>query len=160
MPGFKMHTAVSLILGIVLYIIYNLGVFYVSVNLFSDAVATYEQVFLLFITVLVFGLFPDIDTKSVGGAVFFPLFFIMVLIFILVGNYRVASFLGLFGLLPAVGKHRGWTHHVLSALLLPFLMTLIPVVFYDTDLFSIILPYSVAGTLSYLGHLILDGELL
>ena len=123
----------------------------------------------LLLAVCLFGAFwPDADIGSKSQQVIYIIFIIIdvVLIFGL-KYYREAAILGLFTMLPAIGKHRGWTHNPLWALAvgLPFLIP--PAVIgnqflIDIDahlargLLFVGIPYYIAFLAGVMSHLALD----
>ncbi|MGM0444355.1 MAG: metal-dependent hydrolase [Fibrobacterota bacterium] len=159
MPGYRGHTVLSLVIGVAVYVLFLISSAWISVDIFSNAVSSYGGIFSLFAAVVLFGLWPDIDTNSVGQDIFYPLFFITDFIIILMGEYRAAAVFGLFAMLPVVGKHRGWTHTIWAALLIPSLLTAIPWMMYGRETAVGLIPYSVAGSIAFLGHIIIDGDL-
>jgi len=64
----------------------------------------------LFGLCLMFGLWPDVDTNSKGQNLFYALFFLVDVVLIATRHFEEAAYLGLFSILPILGKHRGWTH--------------------------------------------------
>jgi len=73
----------------------------------------------LFVVAVLFGLFPDVDTNSVGQNLFFGIAFIAMIVLIISGKFEPAAYLGLLAMTPIIGKHRGWTHHKLAMFLVP-----------------------------------------
>ncbi|MEM0964512.1 MAG: metal-dependent hydrolase, partial [Bacteroidota bacterium] len=63
----------------------------------------------LFGLCLMFGLWPDVDTNSKGQNLFYSIFFVVDVVLIGAQKFEEAAYLGLFCILPALGKHRGWT---------------------------------------------------
>ena len=72
-----------------------------------------------FIVAVLFGLFPDIDTNSIGQNIFFGLAFVADVLLIATGRLEAAAYLGLLAMTPIVGHHRGWTHSKLAMFLVP-----------------------------------------
>lgn len=110
----------------------------------------------LIIIAALFGLWPDIDTNSKAQNIFFSIALITDLMLIATGYFEAAAFLGLMAMTPIVGRHRGWTHSKLAAVLVPLPILIIPYLstaqFQETG----ILLY-VAALMGYLSHLLLDG---
>ncbi|ERP39166.1 metal-dependent hydrolase [Chitinivibrio alkaliphilus] len=154
MAGYKTHTAVSILLGLVFYL--SAYVFSRYVSLVPQEFFSHEGLLRLFATVLFFGLFPDIDTNSVGSHFLYSLIFILLFLLILLGNYEEAAFLGLFSLIPVLSRHRGWTHSLFCAFFIPLLLTAIPVFLYGRDSLVQCMPYTLAGICAYMGHLVFD----
>ena len=132
-----------------------------------------------FFIALLSGLWPDVDIKSTTQKIFYRIFLILDIVLIYKGitNGRryllISALLGVFAMLPLVGKHRGWTHSRITMFLLPGLF-LFPAM-YDIDLRSLNLssfdyshpdytdlsglPFYVASFIGYATHLYLDGLL-
>ena len=104
---------------------------------------------------LLASLFPDVDTDSKGQNLFYGLLVVLDFALMFKGHYRWAAILGFFGMLPAVGRHRGWTHTWWAMLLVPAPLLLLPVIFYHSPL-TLPLPFYLAAVLGYLSHLALD----
>jgi membrane-bound metal-dependent hydrolase YbcI (DUF457 family) len=101
------------------------------------------------------GLAPDVDTDSRGQNIFYPALILADLALILTKQLAWAAVLGLAGMLPAVGSHRGWTHTWWAGLLLPlpaFLLCL-PHGFFAPET---VLPFYLAAVAGYYSHLLLD----
>lgn len=113
---------------------------------------------LLVLSVL-FGLWPDVDIDSKGRRIFYGLFLIVDVYLIITGRFQAAAYLGLFAILPAVGKHRGWTHTWWAMLLVPSPLLVVPYMnLPETPWIGA--PFYAAAVVGYLSHLVLDGELL
>jgi hypothetical protein len=119
------------------------------------------------------GLWPDVDIKSKSQQLCYRIFIALNLVLILRGYYRESAFLGIFAMLPLIGKHRGWTHSKLTMLLLPAIFLLLPIYFQreafdrlqllspqNLELFKRGLPFYTASLIGYATHLHLDGILL
>ena len=102
-------------------------------------------------------LWPDVDTNSLGQKLFYGIFLILDCFFILAGCYKEAALLGLFALLPIVGKHRGWTHTVWAAFVIPSPLLILRVL--KPELNAGGLEYYIPVVIGYLSHLILDREI-
>ncbi|GFM33116.1 metal-dependent hydrolase [Desulfovibrio subterraneus] len=102
-------------------------------------------------------LFPDCDTESKGQNFFYAIMAVTDIALIIYEHYKWASILGLFAMLPALGKHRGWTHTWWAMLLVPLPIMALPWVFFRTS-WEETLPYYLAAVVGYLSHLILDRE--
>ena len=113
--------------------------------------------------ILMGSLFPDIDTDSVGQRLFYTVMLAVDIGFIYHRQYQYAAWLGVFAILPGIGKHRGWTHSWwamlmvgLPILFVPYLVNVpMSLAFHNWDA---TLPYYVAFTLGYFTHLLFDGE--
>lgn len=119
------------------------------------------------------GLWPDIDIKSKSQNIFYRIFLGFNLILIWREHYIESAFLGLFAMLPLIGKHRGWTHSRLTMLLLPAIFLILPFCFeheinnpvkflssISLDVIKDELPFYAASVIGYATHLHLDGILL
>ena len=156
MAGYKGHT----IGGLIAFLFFGLTlIFFIS---FLNPL----EIPILFILCLLGALWPDVDTASKGRILFYLIFIILDVILILLRYYEHAALLGLFAMLPAISKHRGWTHSLWAAFVVP-----LPLIFFsflgDEILFSmrdyeyrnhifIGLPYYLAFTTGILSHLIID----
>jgi membrane-bound metal-dependent hydrolase YbcI (DUF457 family) len=113
---------------------------------------------LLLCIVLLGALFPDTDTDSKGQNLFYGCFAVLDLVLILNGAYKWAAVLGFCALLPALGRHRGWTHTWWAMVLIPLPVMALPMIVLDLP-FKDLLPFYLAGVLGYLSHLILDRKI-
>ena len=110
----------------------------------------------LFGLCLMFGLWPDVDTNSKGQSVFYSLFFVAHVALIVTGRFEEAAYLGLFCILPALGKHRGWTHTYAAMLVIPAPLLVLPALLTpDRPLAG--LPFYGAAVVGYFSHLVMDG---
>ncbi|MBN1981681.1 MAG: metal-dependent hydrolase [Chitinivibrionales bacterium] len=104
---------------------------------------------------ILFSLWPDIDTNSMSQDIFYLSFFIVDLGLIVLEMYVASAYLGLAALVPIMGKHRGWTHSRLACVLIPLPMVVLPMVIHqEVDLVGV--PYYVSAVLGYATHLLLD----
>jgi len=110
----------------------------------------------LFVIAVLFGLWPDVDTNSMGQNIFFGLAFIADIILIATGKLEAAAYLGLLAMTPIVGKHRGWTHSKLAMVLVPLPILLVPFIHNQHLLPQTLLIYG-AAVAGYFSHLLLDG---
>jgi len=101
------------------------------------------------------GLFPDVDTDSKGRRLFYSAALVADAYLFLREHYRQAAILGLFGLLPAVDGHRGWTHTWWAALLVPSPILWAPMTLLHQP-WQPLAPYYLAAVVGYLSHLLLD----
>lgn len=113
----------------------------------------------LFVVAILFGLFPDVDTNSMGQNIFFGVAFVAMIILIVTGKFEPAAYLGLLAMMPIIGKHRGWTHHKLAMFLVPLPIVVIPYIsnHHVGTLGLLIYGAAVAG---YFSHLLLDGLII
>ena len=110
----------------------------------------------LFGVCLLFGLWPDVDTNSKGQNLFYSIFFVVDVLLIATRQFQEAAYLGLFCILPALGKHRGWTHTYWAMLLIPSPFLIMPyVLFPERPLAG--LPFYLAAVVGYFSHLVMDG---
>lgn len=110
----------------------------------------------LFGLCLMFGLWPDVDTNSKGQNLFYGLFFVADVALLATGHVEAAAYLGLFCILPALGKHRGWTHTVWAMLLIPSPLAVVPYVL-SPERPLVGLPFYGAAVVGYFSHLVMDG---
>lgn len=159
MAGYKGHISGA----IFFFIPYLGGLFYLySVD---AAYARFTQVELvayplaLFGLCLMFGLWPDVDTNSVGQNIFYTIFFLIDTVLIATRHFEEAAYLGLFAILPVLGKHRGWTHTWWAMLLIPSPFLILPMLFFPERPLAG-LPFYGAAVVGYLSHLFMDGLIL
>jgi hypothetical protein len=110
----------------------------------------------LFGLCLMFGLWPDVDTNSKGQNLFYFLFFVVDVVLIATRQFQEAAYLGLFCILPALGKHRGWTHTYWAMLLIPSPLLVLPYVLRPEQPLAG-LPFYGAAVVGYFSHLVMDG---
>lgn len=113
----------------------------------------------LFVVAILFGLFPDVDTNSVGQNLFFGIAFIAMVILIVAGKFEPAAYLGLLAMMPIIGKHRGWTHHKLAMFLVPLPIIVIPYLS-NHQIWTLGLLIYGAAVAGYFSHLLLDGLII
>lgn len=113
----------------------------------------------LFVVAVLFGLFPDVDTNSMGQNIFFGIAFVAMIILIVVGKFEPAAYLGLLAMMPIIGKHRGWTHHKLAMFLVPLPIVLIPYL-HNQHVWTLGLLIYGAAVAGYFSHLLLDGLII
>lgn len=113
----------------------------------------------LFVIAVLFGLFPDVDTNSVGQNIFFGIAFIAMIVLIVAGKFEPAAYLGLMAMMPIVGKHRGWTHHKLAMFLVPSPILIIPYL-HNQHVWTLGLLIYGAAVAGYFSHLLLDGLII
>jgi membrane-bound metal-dependent hydrolase YbcI (DUF457 family) len=114
-----------------------------------------ETILVLGVAALMGALFPDTDTDSKGQNLFFLILVLLDLAFMIKGMFRWAAVLGFCAMLPALGRHRGWTHTWWAMLLVPLPIILLPVLFYDQSV-ERLLPFYLSAVIGYLSHLVLD----
>jgi uncharacterized integral membrane protein len=113
----------------------------------------------LFVIAVLFALFPDVDTNSVGQNIFFGIAFIAMIILIVAGKFEPAAYLGLLAMMPVIGKHRGWTHHKLAMFLVPAPILIIPYL-HNQHVWTLGLLIYGAAVAGYFSHLLLDGQII
>ena len=105
---------------------------------------------------LMFGLWPDVDTNSKGQNLFYAIFFVADVALIAVRHFEYAAYLGLFCILPALGRHRGWTHTYWAMLLIPSPLLAVPYLLFPERPWAG-LPFYGAAVVGYFSHLFMDG---
>lgn len=105
---------------------------------------------------ILFGLWPDVDTNSKGQDIFFSIAFITDVLLIVNGRLEAAAYLGLLGMTPILGKHRGWTHSKIAMLLVPLPIVIVPYLHKSSILPTAMLVYG-AAVAGYFSHLLFDG---
>lgn len=110
----------------------------------------------LFGLCLMFGLWPDVDTNSKGQNLFYSIFFLVDVVLIATQRFEEAAYLGLFALLPALGKHRGWTHTWWAMVLVPLPLLVLPYLHLPERPLAG-LPFYGAAVVGYFSHLFMDG---
>ncbi len=126
-----------------------------------------------FVVAVLSGLWPDVDIKSRSQQIFYRIFLIFSVILILRKQYLQSAVLGIFSMLPLLGKHRGWTHSRLTMLLLPTVFLVLPFYFkgaavdldnlkssHNLNFIRSGFPFYTASLIGYATHLHLDGILL
>ena len=116
--------------------------------------------FVLFGLSLMFALWPDVDTNSKGQNVFYGLFFLVDVALIVSRHFEEAAYLGLFAILPILGKHRGWTHTYWAMLLIPSPLLVLPMVLFPEAKPLSGLPLYGAAVVGYFSHLFMDGMVI
>jgi len=101
-------------------------------------------------------LLPDVDTDSKGQHLFYGLLLAVDAGLIFFKHYKWSAILGLVAMLPAVGRHRGWTHTWWAMLAVPGVLAAVPAVVLDLSP-EAVGPYFAAAVLGYGSHLVLDG---
>ena len=156
MAGYRGHISGA----IVFFFVYLAGIIFL---LASSPVRDYFfpannlfAVFPLFAICVMFGLWPDVDTNSKGQDIFYTLFFILDVALIYFERFNEAAYLGLFCILPILGKHRGWTHTYWAMIIVPSPILLLPLMYSTTAPFAGI-PYYGAAVVGYFSHLFMDG---
>lgn len=110
----------------------------------------------LFVIAVLFGLFPDVDTNSMGQNIFYGLAFVAEIVLVVTGKFEPAAYLGLLAMTPIVGKHRGWTHSKIAMVLVPTPIVLVPYL-HNHHVWTLGLLIYGAAAVGYFSHLLLDG---
>ncbi len=126
---------------------------------YANLLHDYQVFIAVFVVAMLFALFPDVDTKSKGQGIFYWGAFILNILLIWNKQIQAAAYLGLVAMLPLLTHHRGWTHSVWAALLVPLPIVGVPYLFSDRML-PVSLVFYGAAVVGYLSHLALDGVLL
>ncbi len=143
MPGYRGHTIGALFFCGILYVF----PFWLPMSWMEKLACVSIAVF--------FGLWPDVDTKSKGQALFLTGFLIADVILILREKFEIAAYMGLIIVLPILSRHRGWTHNPAGMLLIPGGLYLAAV--YLTGISpEILFPYFIAAVLGYCSHIVMD----
>ena len=76
------------------------------------------------------------------------------------GLSSLGDWLGLFAILPILGKHRGWTHTYWAMLLIPSPLLVLPMVLFPEAAPLSGLPFYGAAVVGYFSHLFMDGMVI
>ena len=155
MAGYKGHISAGIIFASLLLV----GMSYTSLaEAMPLTVRLLKSLVIIWLAVL-FALFPDIDIKSKGQALFYRLFFLLDLFLLVQGMYVQAALLGFLALLPILSRHRGWTHTYWAMLLIPAPILIGPMYLAGTPTLDG-LPYYLGAVAGYFSHLVADGMIL
>jgi len=105
---------------------------------------------------VMFALWPDVDTNSKGQNLFYSIFFAVDVALIAMREFEWAAYLGLFAILPILGRHRGWTHTTWAMLLIPSPLLILPMLLFPAAPLAG-LPFYGAAVVGYFSHLFMDG---
>jgi len=155
MSGYKGHIAGALALNAV----YVAGVRLLPGGMLQRwdiSLQDWQLLIGLFVIAVLFGLFPDIDTNSMGQNIFFGIAFVAEIVLIVSGKFEPAAYLGLLAMTPIIGKHRGWTHSKLAMVLVPSPILIIPYL-HNRHVWTLGLLIYGAAVAGYFSHLLLDG---
>jgi membrane-bound metal-dependent hydrolase YbcI (DUF457 family) len=92
-----------------------------------------------------------------GQHLFYGLMAFTDIILLINKEYEWAALVGLFAMLPAAARHRGWTHTWWAMLVVPAPMVLVPVIFFHASWMPL-MPFYAAAVLGYFSHLALDRQ--
>lgn len=126
-----------------------------TVGILSD----WQMVSGLIVIAILFGLWPDVDTNSMGQNIFFGIAFIADVLLVLLGRFEAAAYLGLLAMTPIIGRHRGWTHSKLAMILVPLPIVLVPYMRDQRIWLTGCVIYG-AAVVGYFSHLLLDGLII
>jgi membrane-bound metal-dependent hydrolase YbcI (DUF457 family) len=158
MSGYKGHIAGALAVNTV----YVAGIKLLPSHILERwdiSLQDWQLIIGLFVIAVLFGLFPDIDTNSMGQNIFYGVAFIAEVILVVTGKFEPAAYLGLLAMTPIVGKHRGWTHSKLAMVLVPLPIVLVPYL-HNHHVGTLGLLIYGAGVAGYFSHLLLDGLII
>jgi len=147
MSGYKAHLAGGAVAGGAAWA--------VSALWLKTYVPGAAELALLAPTALLGALFPDTDTDSRGQNIFYALMAGLDITLIAGGHYQWAALLGLLAMLPALGRHRGWTHAWWAAVVVPAPLLLVPPLLFHADP-AMAAPFFAAAAIGYASHLVLD----
>lgn len=155
MAGYRGHLAGAALFGAVY--LAALGYAFV-IDAAYEHFSALEQVgypLVLMVLVLLFGLWPDVDTTSKEQEVFYSIFFAADVLLIVTEQFQAAAYLGLVALLPILSGHWGWTHTWWAMLLVPSPLVILPYL-HMPDRPLVGLPFYGAAVVGYLSHLVVD----
>ncbi len=146
MPGYLTHTAVGIAVG---------GGAAAAASALEVAEPDVETLAPLAAISVLAAVFPDVDTPSKARTLVYALLLASALALMLAEEFLWASVVGVAGMLPGLGMHRGWTHSWLSMLLIPAGICALPLLVHEVEPEVLVMPYSFA-VLGYGSHLVLD----
>ncbi len=156
MAGYRGHISGAFLF----FFLYLIGLFFLWPTSVSTTYFVLSNGFIsavvLCATCIMFGLWPDVDTNSKGQDIFYSLFFTLDVVLIFNERFSEAAYLGLFCILPILGKHRGWTHTYWAMLIVPSPILILPLM-HSPDAPWAGVPYYGAAVVGYFSHLFLDG---
>ena len=155
MSGYKGHIAGALVLNTVYVGAVKLAPSTV-LERWDLSLQDWQLLIGLFVIAVLFGLFPDVDTNSIGENIFFGIAFVAEIILVITGKFEPAAYLGLLAMTPIVGKHRGWTHSKIAMILVPAPILLVPYL-HNHHVWTLGLLVYGAAVIGYFSHLLLDG---
>ena len=155
MAGYKGHIAGGLVTAVACTFAVSL-LPYEQLSAYADLLQGWQTLAGVFIVAMLFALFPDVDIKSKGQSLFYWLIFIVDALLIWNKQIQAAAYLGVIALLPLLSKHRGWTHSVVAAFLVPSPIVLVPYLYSERIVAVAVLFYG-AAVVGYLSHIALDG---
>lgn len=110
------------------------------------------------LTAVIFGVLPDIDTKSIPARVVYSVIAGAAVVLLLFGRTWEAVVCLLLAMVPVIVKHRGFFHSRVAMLLVPGVVFAVPLVLgmRVTEMHVYLYASGVAG---YATHLLVDGVL-
>jgi membrane-bound metal-dependent hydrolase YbcI (DUF457 family) len=150
MPGYKAHVGAALVFG---------GACLAGAVHFGYLGREALPLTGLLLFFVLGGVFPDVDTDTVGKRLFYGIVLAADLFLLIQKRYEWAAWAGLLALLPGVTHHRGWTHTRWAMLVAPLPILFLPVLVGDASWRSI-LPYYLSFAGGYFSHLALDRKFL
>lgn len=144
--------------GLAVVTAYTAAVSFAPVEQFAEAAKLlydWQVLLAIFVIGLLFAIFPDVDTNSKAQDFFYGIIFIIDVLLIFSSSMQAAAYLGLVALLPIISHHRGWTHSLWAAVLLPLPILIIPYLYNQSLLLVSVIFYGAALS-GYLSHLFFD----
>ena len=158
MSGYKGHIAGGLAAGLLYTAALSQGSLDTLLNHQGTFLSGWYYIGALLVLASAFGIWPDVDTNSKAQDIFFALLFALDIVLLVNGRMEASAYVGLIGMLPILGKHRGWTHSWGAMVAIPSLFIVIPYMNHPARPWSG-LPYFGAAIVGYFSHLVLDGRL-
>ncbi len=158
MPGYKGHIAGGFVAAAASTLLVS-ALPYRQFASYANLLHGWQTLAGVFVVAMLFALFPDIDIKSEGQKLFYWAAFLLDAVLVWAKQMNAAAYLGFIAMLPLLSKHRGWTHSVYAAFLVPVPIIVIPY-WYDGRMLPLSLLFYGAAVVGYLSHIALDGKLL
>lgn len=158
MAGYKGHIAGGLVAALACTFAVSL-LPYEQLSTYANLLQGWQTLVGIFIVAMLFALFPDVDIKSKGQSLFYWLVFTVDVLLIWNNQIQAAAYLGVIALLPLLSKHRGWTHSLVAAFVVPLPIIIIPYI-YSERLLAISMLFYGAAVVGYASHIALDGQLI
>lgn len=158
MANYKGH----LVGGVVFAAVFWAVIFFVPITYFAEMAGIlhgWQATAAIFVLIMLFALFPDVDTNSKVQDIFLGAAFLIDVLLIVNGNIEAAAYLGLIAMLPIITHHRGWTHTKWAMFAVPLPLLVVPYLHNEAILPASIVYYSAAVT-GYFSHLFLDGLII
>ncbi|RMH71277.1 MAG: hypothetical protein D6675_06915 [Gemmatimonadetes bacterium] len=100
-------------------------------------------------------LFPDVDITSTSQKVIYSIVLVLDITLIVLHYYEIAAWIGVGILVISLLKHRGFTHRLSTAFLIPLPLLVVPILLTE-NIHEIGVPYYAAAVVGYLSHLWVD----